>query len=117
MEMYEGKMLFAEFDNQWNAAEDEQTKHSQEYSQDTNDSLTGDTKDTWYYSLHDSRGKMYIFSIIGNKKSNKTDTMQFSSFLYREKISWYPRFIFSKKNITPQIMQSFHIIPDFLDVM
>ncbi len=30
MEMYEGKMLFAEFDNQWNAAEDEQTKHSQE---------------------------------------------------------------------------------------
>ncbi len=31
MEMYEGKMLFAEFDNQWNAAEDEQTKHSQEY--------------------------------------------------------------------------------------
>ncbi len=49
MEMYEGKMLFAEFDNQWNAAEDEQTKHSQEYSQDTNDSLTGDTKDTWYW--------------------------------------------------------------------
>lgn len=35
MEMYEGKMLFAEFDNQWNAAEDGLTKHSQEYSQDT----------------------------------------------------------------------------------
>lgn len=44
--MYEGKMLFAEFGNQWNAAEDGPTKHSQEYSQDTNASLTGDTKDT-----------------------------------------------------------------------
>lgn len=31
--MYEGKMLFAEFHNQWNAAEDGPT--SQEYSQDT----------------------------------------------------------------------------------
>lgn len=45
MEMYEGKILFAEFDNQWNAAEDGPTKHSEEYSQDThgtNDSLNGD---------------------------------------------------------------------------
>lgn len=48
MEMYEGKMLFAEFDNQWNAAEDGPTKHSQDIhkTQRTNDSLTGDTKDT-----------------------------------------------------------------------
>ncbi len=50
MEMYEGKMLFAEFDNQWNAAKDGLTKHIQEYSQTqgTNNSLTGDTKYTWY---------------------------------------------------------------------
>jgi len=43
MEMYGGKLLFAEFDNQWNAAEDGPTKHVEEYSQDTNDTLNGDT--------------------------------------------------------------------------
>lgn len=46
MEMYEGKILFAEFDNQWNTAENGLTKHSEEYSRDTqgtNDSLNGDT--------------------------------------------------------------------------
>lgn len=59
MEMYEGKMLFAEFDNQWNAAEDGPTKHGEEYSQDTqdtNDSLNGDTiKNELLYMMVEER--------------------------------------------------------------
>lgn len=59
MEMYEGKMLFAEFDNQWNAAEDGPNKHGEEYSQDTqdtNDSLNGDTiKNELLYMMVEER--------------------------------------------------------------
>lgn len=71
MEMYEGKMLFAEFDNQWNAAEDGPTKHGEEYSQDTRHKwFTQWGHNKKWTALYDGRGKTYIFLITNDKKSD-----------------------------------------------